>query len=84
MKCIAITLKGKRCGNPRRWTPDPYHEPVTCRIHQHLEPPETYALAQKRYKADVENEKAQRAKDRESYRIARGLPPLTMSVRAVS
>lgn len=79
MKCIANTLKGERCRNPRRWTDDEFHEPVTCRIHQHLEPPETYALAQKRYEAEVEREKAQK----EMKKMVRKLPPLEVSARAV-
>lgn len=77
--CTMLTLKGERCRNPRRYTPDPFHDPVTCRIHQHLEPPETYALAQRRFRDHLEREKQQK----EMRRMVAKLPLLKVSVRTI-
>lgn len=66
--CTALTLKGVRCRNPTRWSPDPYLTTTTCRIHQQLEPEWSYELAQMKYRKALETRK-----------MVESLPPLKVT-----
>ncbi len=77
--CTALTLKGVRCRNPTRWTPDRFLTTTTCRIHQQLEPRQSFDLAQERHRAHLESVKALR----ETNRMVAKLPALKVSVRTI-
>jgi hypothetical protein len=77
--CTMLTLKGERCRNPTRWTPDRFLVTQTCRIHQHLEPRESFDLAQEKHRAHLDRVKALR----ETRRMVAKLPPLSVSVKTI-